>query len=121
MPPKNAEVIVSELLSKWEAIVDTAEDGEVAVQKVKENKYNLVLMDLNMPRMNGYNATMKIRAMDGEYYKYLPILALTASAFIEDRKKIWESGMNGYIIKPFRPIELNTKISSFLNGKMLLR
>ncbi|MCX6248522.1 MAG: response regulator [Bacteroidetes bacterium] len=110
--------IVSRLLVKWNANTDTAENGKVAVQKVKENQYQLVLMDLHMPEMNGYEATQKIREMEGDYYKNLPILAVTASAFVEDRKKICDSGMNGYIIKPFHPAELNSKISRFLEHKV---
>ena len=111
--------IVSRLLTKWNAITDTAENGKVAIQKVKENKYQIVLMDLHMPEMSGYEAAMKIREMEGEYFKTLPILAVTASAFAEDRRKICASGMNGYIIKPFHPVELNSKISRFLGHKVL--
>ena len=112
--------IVSRLLTKWNAITDTAENGRVAVQKVMNNKYNLVLMDLHMPEMNGYDAALKIREMEGEYYKTLPILAITASAFAEDRRKICASGMNGYIIKPFHPAKLNSKISRFLSHETLV-
>jgi signal transduction histidine kinase len=111
--------IVSRLLLKWNAKTDTADNGMVAVQKVKEHQYQLVLMDLHMPEMSGYEATQKIREMDGEYYKTLPILAVTASAFAEDRRKICASGMNGYIIKPFHPAELNSKISYFLKRKIV--
>jgi signal transduction histidine kinase/ActR/RegA family two-component response regulator len=112
--------IVYRLLVKWNANADTAENGKIAVQKVRNNHYQLVLMDLHMPEMSGYEATQKIREMEGDYYKTLPILAVTASAFAEDRKKICASGMNGYIIKPFHPAELNSKISRFLNRKMLI-
>lgn len=111
--------IVSRLLVKWNAVADTAENGRVAVQKVKEHQYQLVLMDLHMPEMSGYEATQKIREMDGEYYKTLPILAVTASAFAEDRRKICASGMNGYIIKPFHPADLNSKISYYLKRKIV--
>jgi CheY-like chemotaxis protein/two-component sensor histidine kinase len=109
--------IVTRLLKKWNAVTDTAENGKIAVQKVMEKQYQLVLMDLHMPEMNGYDAARQIRGMEGEYYKTLPILAVTASAFAEDRKKICASGMNGYVIKPFHPVELNSKISHFLNHK----
>ncbi|MGA3014502.1 MAG: response regulator [Bacteroidales bacterium] len=109
--------IVTRLLKKWNAVTDTAENGKIAVQKVMENQYQLVLMDLHMPEMNGYDAARKIRGMEGDYYKTLPILAVTASAFAEDRKKICASGMNGFVIKPFHPVELNSKISHFLNHK----
>jgi CheY-like chemotaxis protein/nitrogen-specific signal transduction histidine kinase len=110
--------IVSRLLTKWNAIIDTAENGRVAIQKVVEKQYNLVLMDLHMPEMSGYEAALKIRGMEGDYFKTLPILAVTASAFAEDKQKICASGMNGYIIKPFHPVELNSKISRFLGRKL---
>jgi signal transduction histidine kinase len=110
--------IVSRLLTKWNAIIDTAENGRAAVQKVMKKQYNLVLMDLHMPVMSGYDAALKIRSLEGDYYKTLPILAVTASAFAEDKQKICASGMNGYIIKPFHPVELNSKISRFLGHKM---
>jgi CheY-like chemotaxis protein len=109
--------IVTRLLKKWNAVTDTAENGKIAVQKVMENQYQLVLMDLHMPEMNGYDAARQIRGMEGDYYKTLPILAVTASVFAEDRRKICASGMNGYVLKPFHPVELNSKISHFLNHK----
>jgi CheY-like chemotaxis protein len=110
--------IVSRLLNKWNAVTDTAENGRIAVQKVLQNHYHLVLMDLHMPEMNGYEAAKQIREMDGDYFKTIPILAVTASAFVEDRRQICASGMNGYIIKPFHPVELNLKISRFLGHNM---
>ncbi|MEI6436766.1 MAG: response regulator [Bacteroidota bacterium] len=106
--------IVMKFLSKWEASTDIADNGKIAVDKALENRYDVVLMDLHMPEMNGYDATFNIRAMEGEYYKKLPIIALTASAFLEDRDKIYLCGMSGFIIKPFNPTELYWKISPFL-------
>lgn len=113
--------IVLRLLTKWNANPDSANNGRIAVEKVRNKHYHLVLMDLHMPEMSGYEATQKIRQMDGDYYRTLPILAVTASAFAEDRKKICDSGMNGYIIKPFNPAELNSKISRFLDQKMTVQ
>ena len=106
--------IVSKFLAKWEASVDIAENGVIAVAMVQEKEYDVVLMDLHMPEMNGYDATRAIRSMEGDYYKSLPIIALTASAFLEDRDKIYTYGMNGYIIKPFNPTELYWKIEPYL-------
>jgi CheY-like chemotaxis protein len=71
-------------------------------------------MDLHMPEMNGYDATLEIRKMENNPNKDLPIIALTASAFIEDREKIYTYGMSGYIIKPFNPSELYWKIAPFI-------
>lgn len=106
--------IVSMILSQWEATSDIAENGLVAMQKIQQQNYHLVLMDIQMPEMNGYEATENIRKMKGEYYKNLPIIALTASAFADDRDKILSYGMNGYIIKPFTPPELYSKIAFYL-------
>ena len=112
--------IVSKFLTKWIATVDVAENGRIAVEKIMKNTYDLVLMDLHMPEMNGYDATEKVREMEGDYYKKLPIIALTASAFLEDRDKIYTFGMNGYIIKPFNPAELYWKIAPFVHPKEML-
>ena len=106
--------IVLKILSKWEVSPDIAENGRVAVEKIRENRYNLVLMDLHMPEMDGYDATQTIRHMEGDYYRHLPIIALTATAFAEERSKIKSFGMNGYLIKPFTPPELYSKISHFV-------
>ncbi|NQV01050.1 MAG: response regulator [Bacteroidia bacterium] len=109
--------IVSKYLTKWEATLEIAENGRVAVEMVGKNHYDLVLMDLHMPEMSGYEATLKIRAMKDDYYKDLPIIALTASVFLEDREKIFEFGMTGFITKPFNPKELFWTISPFLKKR----
>ncbi len=106
--------IVSKFLMKWDVNVDVAENGLIAVEKASHNIYDLVLMDLHMPEMNGYDATLAIRKMEGNPNKDMPIIALTASAFIEDREKIYTYGMSGYIIKPFNPSELYWKIAPFI-------
>jgi CheY-like chemotaxis protein len=106
--------IVLKFLSKWEATTDIADNGKIAIDKIILNQYDIVLMDLHMPEMNGYDATRIVRGMEGDYFQKLPIIALTASAFLEDRDKIYVCGMSGYIIKPFNPTELYWKISPFL-------
>ncbi len=98
----NREIAV-ELLSESGFIVDTAEDGTAAVEKVKNSKpgdYALVLMDIQMPKMDGYEATMQIRQLDNAELAGIPIIAMTANAFEEDKKKALESGMNAHIAKP---------------------
>ncbi|MBN1199045.1 MAG: response regulator [Bacteroidales bacterium] len=105
--------IVSKYLSKWEVEQDLAENGKVALQKVMQNRYDLVLMDLHMPEMSGYEATLKIRSLPEQYFQNLPIIALTASVFLEDREKIQKFGMNGFITKPFNPSELFWSISPY--------
>ncbi len=95
--------IAKELLEASGFIVDTAEDGTVAVEKVKASEpgyYSLVLMDVQMPRMNGYDATKAIRALEDPGLADIPIVAMTANAFEEDRKLALASGMNAHIAKP---------------------
>ena len=98
----NSEIAV-EILNEYGFLVDTAENGAEAVEKVKRSKpggYDLVLMDVQMPVMNGYEATKQIRALRNPALAGITILAMTANAFDEDRKKALECGMNGFLSKP---------------------
>ena len=95
--------IALEILREYGFRVDTAENGAVAVEKVSTaapGSYDLVLMDVQMPIMDGYTATRQIRALDDPARAKLPILAMTANAFDEDRRNALESGMNGFLSKP---------------------
>ena len=95
--------IAQEILREYGFLVDTAENGAVAVEKVSTaapGSYDLVLMDVQMPIMDGYTATRKIRALDDPARATLPIIAMTANAFDEDRRNALESGMNGFLSKP---------------------
>lgn len=98
----NQEIAV-ELLAEKGFQIETAENGQMAVSMVKDSKpgyYQLVLMDVQMPVMNGYDATRAIRNLEDEALASVPILAMTANAFEEDRQMALESGMNGHISKP---------------------
>ena len=95
--------IAQEILREYGFLVDSAENGAVAVEKVSTaapGSYDLALMDVQMPIMDGYTATRKIRALDDPARAKLPILAMTANAFDEDRRNALESGMNGFLSKP---------------------
>lgn len=95
--------IAAELLREAGFAVEVAPDGSVAVEKMREAKdgqYDLILMDVQMPLLNGYEATRQIRAMDRNYCKQIPILAMTANAFDEDRQEGIAAGMNGHLAKP---------------------
>jgi CheY-like chemotaxis protein len=96
--------IACELLEKVPLVLDTASDGEEAVNKVRENDYDCVLMDIQMPGMDGYTATGLLR----EDYPFdeLPILAMTANVMAEDRARTREAGMNGHVAKPVDPVDL---------------
>ena len=95
--------IAQEILWEYGFRVDTAENGAVAVEKVRTaapGSYDLVLMDVQMPVMDGYTATRQIRALEDPALAGIPILAMTANAFDEDRRNAMESGMNGFLSKP---------------------
>ena len=109
--------IAMEILNEYGFLVDTAENGAVAVEKMKNSSpgdYDLVLMDVQMPVMNGYEATKQIRALDNPTLAGITILAMTANAFDEDRKKALECGMDGFLSKPIVIEELITTLQNNL-------
>ena len=112
----NSEIAVA-LLSEYGFRVDTAEDGAEAVEKVKNSRpgdYDLVLMDVQMPVMNGYEATEQIRSLDDPALAGITILAMTANAFDEDRKKALACGMDGFLSKPIVIEELISTLQNSL-------
>ena len=95
--------IALEILKEAGFVVDTAEDGAVAVRKIKQaapGQYDLILMDIQMPNLDGYEATRQIRALPDAEKANIPIFAMTANAFEEDRQNALAAGMNGHIAKP---------------------
>ncbi|QQS27470.1 MAG: PAS domain S-box protein [Sphingobacteriales bacterium] len=104
-------VVTIDTIKKWgkDITIDIAENGEEGVKKVKKHRYDLVLMDVQMPKMNGYEATQYIRKTLGK--TNLPILAMTAYATTGEAEKTITSGMNDYISKPFDPKQLYQKIA----------
>jgi len=107
------QLIAVKFLEKWEAKVDVADNGLIALKKIETNSYDLVLMDIQMPEMNGIECTHAIRKSKNEKIKNLPIIAFTAAADTETDKMIAE-GMNDSISKPFNPDELFKKILNHL-------
>ena len=103
--------IAQKIIQKWDVEVDLAENGLVAIEKFKANKYHIILMDLSMPIMDGYEATAEIRKTD----KLIPIIALSASASFGYLDRALQIGINEYIIKPFNPKELNMKLHKYAN------
>ena len=95
--------IACEILEEYGFVIDTAEDGTIAVEKMEKavpGQYDLILMDIQMPLMDGYEATRRIRAMADPAVAGIPIIAMTANAFEEDRQLALEAGMNEHIAKP---------------------
>jgi PAS domain S-box-containing protein len=103
----NQEVAV-ELLKEAKVLVDIAENGEVALLKIQENHYDIVLMDMQMPVMDGITATLEVRKLP--QFASLPILAMTANATQEDREQCLKVGMNDYLSKPIKLNELWDKL-----------
>ena len=113
--------IALEILGEYGFQIDSAENGVQAVEKVTASKpgdYDLVLMDIQMPLMDGYEATRRIRALENPALAGIPILAMTANAFDEDRKAAMDCGMNGFLSKPIQIEELiHTLQSVFVENK----
>ncbi len=94
-------VVVQSFLEASGLVVDAAEDGEQALELAAANDYSLILMDVQMPRLNGLDAARRLRALPG--YGATPILAMTANAFVEDKEHCVTAGMNDFVAKPFNP------------------
>ena len=104
------------ILKNWHCVTDTAENGLVAIEKIKSQQYDVVLMDIQMPIMDGYETTKAIRMMELPQ-RTVPILALTANATKSDVDKCIAAGMNDYLPKPFTPDDLYRKLFTELKIK----
>jgi len=107
------------LLEAEGAVVDTVEDGALAVQAVQKEQYDLIFMDMRMPNMDGLESTRKIRALGGRN-KDLPIVALTANAFDDDRNACFDSGMNDFMTKPVSAEELQEMVETWTKKEQKL-
>ncbi len=99
--------------------VDCAEDGIEAVNIINEapeDKYDLLLMDIQMPRMDGYTATSEIRTLPNNRKANIPIVAMTANAFEEDRRRAFACGMNGHIVKPVDMKTIEKELREIFKG-----
>ncbi|TVZ14034.1 PAS domain-containing hybrid sensor histidine kinase/response regulator [Maribacter sp. MAR_2009_72] len=110
--------LIEKFLKKWGVDYDVAIDGKVAVQYAFKKEYDLILMDLQMPVMNGYDASLAIRASESIHNQTIPIYALSASTGESIKKDLLSHGMNGLICKPFNPNELYHTISEILIGNV---
>ena len=104
------QMIVKKILTDWKATVECADNGLIAVEKLQSGFFDLVLMDIQMPEMDGYTAAKTIRNKLPQPLCNIPIIAMTAHAAPTEKQKCFENGMNDYISKPFNPAELKKKI-----------
>ncbi|MDY3918452.1 MAG: response regulator [Candidatus Limivivens sp.] len=113
----NAEIAV-EILGEAGFVTERAEDGAICVDMLKKaptGYYDLILMDIQMPNMNGYDATRTIRMLGDPGKANIRILAMTANAFEEDKREAYHSGMNGHIAKPINVRELMKELADILS------
>ncbi len=103
-------LLLKKIFQKWSNVPDFARDGYEALVKVSANTYDLILMDIHMPLLDGYETTLKIREMQDQQKSTVPIIALTASVSNNLSDKIREAGMNDYLSKPYNPKELYLKL-----------
>jgi PAS domain S-box-containing protein len=104
------QAIATSFLDRWGIKVKVANNGLEALEKVVDQSFDFILMDMRMPVMDGYEASKQIRLMEGDYFSKVPIIALTASSLLDEKKKIKECGINSLISKPFNPKDLFDEI-----------
>ncbi|MFC2106788.1 response regulator [Bacteroidota bacterium] len=107
--------VMQQFLDQWDIDHDAAENGEKAVEKASQKQYDMILMDLQMPVMDGYEATREIRKLDNPAYKKIPILALTAAVLKEVKEEVFEAGMNDFVSKPINPDDLKEKMGKYFS------
>jgi CheY-like chemotaxis protein len=106
-------LVANTFLKKWDVKVTMAINGKEALDLIQSKKFTMVMMDLHMPEMDGYECTSRIRAMDDPYFKNIPIIVFSASYTIDSKRKAAEYGMTDFMNKPFRHEELQEKIMMY--------
>lgn len=107
-------MVAQKTVMRWGIKSDLAENGSEALEMISRKDYDLVLMDLHMPVMDGYEATRRIRLLPDNKYKQLPVIALTGSDLVVRKEMILDAGINDTVLKPFVPMDLFKKIKPFL-------
>lgn len=102
--------VMERFFDRWKAEIVIVENGKQALEAVQSEQFDVILMDLQMPEMDGYEASEHIRKLDDPYKRNIPIIALTAAALREVKEKVYAAGMSDFITKPFNPAELEEKI-----------
>ena len=106
------QMIVKKVFSDWGVAIELADNGKICVDKLRQGKFDIILMDIQMPEMDGNTAARMIRNELGAPHNGIPIMAMTAHATSAEKQKCFDSGMNEYISKPFDPAELKRKIAA---------
>ena len=109
------------LLEPLKMQIDVAESGKKALEMVAEKKYHIIFMDHMMPVMDGIETTQRLRAMDGEYYQNVPIVALTANALVDAREKFTEAGMDDFVAKPIEMKMICKCIRKWLPRELIVK
>ncbi len=112
-------LVAKKFLGKWGVQTFIAENGEDAIEAIQNNNVDLILMDIQMPVMDGYTSASKIRKIKGKYYQGVPIIALSANASMDVKDQVLESGMNDYLTKPFNPDQLFKVIRKYVKSHHL--
>lgn len=112
----NRKLLIS-ILKKYHVIYTEASNGKEAIEEIKRNNYDVILMDARMPELNGLEATKKIRLLPNITKRQIPIIALTAAVTENDRREYFNVGMNGFLAKPFKERELLAEINKVLETK----
>lgn len=109
----NQKVMIR-FFERWNVEMKVVDNGLEVLEALKEQNFDVILMDLQMPEMDGYEASENIRKLDDPYKRKTPIIALTAAALKEVREKVYAAGMNDFVTKPFDPAELERKLFSYM-------
>ena len=108
------QMILQKYLKKWGYSFSSASNGREAIEKINaDSEIGLILMDCQMPEMDGLEATRLIRQSSEQRIKFVPIIALTANALDEDKENCVQAGMNSFVSKPIDPVLLKTEIDLF--------
>ena len=105
--------VASKFLGRWGASTVVTDSGEESLEEIKNKNFDVVLMDLQMPGMDGYETARAIRTMEGSYFKNLKIIAMSADALGDVKEKVDNAGMDGYMSKPFDPDQLLSLLAEF--------
>lgn len=109
-------MIAVEMLKPTGLEIDTAENGERALEMIQAQRYDMIFMDHQMPVMDGVEAVRAIRQLEGEYFREVPVIALTANTGAEQQEQYAKAGMNGYLSKPFELEDIYRLLTKWLSG-----